>query len=287
MSLSNSTSLVPHPTTFERGHISLPISRCSGSSCFVVLTHRFLFWTSRILSPWVFLTCQSSFVKSACKLIFSGAFSPNVLCTILKPTTIALPLASTLALTTDVQFVTSRLLRYLAVAHATHAKPRSGAIRSCCQVILSSFIEKVPEDTLKPLIIEACRLRTVARKMGKSHVPTRGLHSVLATLHLMMVIARHVTVGHQSYVFHLWPSRNPVMFAWMLALLCTKASCQKKTTSVTAVSCARFLQASTLVGIYHYASCRPAFWPLSVSRKSLFERRYLWWIQAPAQRHLV
>ena len=66
------------------------------------------------------------------------------------------------------------VLRYLAVAQASHVNPRSGANRSCRRVILSGSTEKVSDDILKPLLlIEARRLRTVARKMGTYHVPAR------------------------------------------------------------------------------------------------------------------
>ena len=102
-------------------------------------------------------------------------------------------------------------LRYLAVAHASRVKPRSGANRSCHQVILSGSIEKVSEDTLKRL--EARRLRTVARKGGKYHIPAPcGSLSFPVNLHPMMVTAHQsrqgVCVGHQCYVFPLWPSRD-------------------------------------------------------------------------------
>ena len=66
------------------------------------------------------------------------------------------------------------VLRYLAVAQTSHVKPRSGANRSCRRVTLSGSTEKVFDDILKPLLlIEARRLRTVARKMGTYHVPAR------------------------------------------------------------------------------------------------------------------
>ena len=100
------------------------------------------------------------FVKSACKLTFSGVFLQRALN------------LRTLALTTrcPVCHVTFAL-RYLAVAHASHVKPRSGAIRSCRQAIFVWFQREGPGGHLKPLIIEARRLGTVAREVGKSHVP--------------------------------------------------------------------------------------------------------------------
>ena len=62
-------------------------------------------------------------------------------------------------------------LRYLAIAHASQSKPRSGAAVSCRQVIMSGSVERLSEEVLKPLVLEARRLRTTARRMGKSHVP--------------------------------------------------------------------------------------------------------------------
>ena len=57
-------------------------------------------------------------------------------------------------------------LRYLAVAHASQSKPRSGVTVSCRQVILFGSVERVSEEVLKPLLLEARRLRTTARRMG-------------------------------------------------------------------------------------------------------------------------
>ena len=66
---------------------------------------------------------------------------------------------------------TTFALRYLAIAHASQSKPRSGAAVSCRQVILSGSVERLSQEVLKPLVLEARRLRTTARRMGKSHVP--------------------------------------------------------------------------------------------------------------------
>ena len=67
-------------------------------------------------------------------------------------------------------------LRRNAIARASRIKPCSGEIHSCCQVILSGSVEKVPDDTLRPLVDDARWLRTVARRMGRSHFPAPWGH---------------------------------------------------------------------------------------------------------------
>ena len=177
-------------------------------------------------------------------------------CAFSKPTAIALPLVSTLSLTTDVQFVTSRLLSDTSLLHMPLMSNRAQ----------EQFVRAAKSFCLLPLSLSSLRPFGLALWVGKWEslmFRRRGLHSVLANLHPMIVVARHnwlsvVSVGHQSYVFLLWPSRNTVMFARMLALLCTNVfecchlppvSCQERPPVSPAVSCARFHQASTLVGI--------------------------------------
>ena len=145
------------------------------------------------------------FVKSACKLTFSGVF---------------LPTCSEHAYFGPDNSMSS-LSRYVC-----------SQIPRCCTCLvraakpfLSGSREKVPEDTSSLSSLRPVGLALWLGKWESLMFQLRGLHSVLANLHPMMVIARHnrlsVSVGHQSHVFPLWPWRNPVMFARMLALLCT------------------------------------------------------------------
>ena len=147
------------------------------------------------------------------------------ICTFSRRTATALPLGNTLALTTDVQAVTSRLLSDILLLRMPLMSNRAleqivRAAKSFCLVPLRRPLR----TPIKPFIIEARRLRTVARKVGKSHVPAPWVAQRTRKSSSYGVPARHsgqsVSVGHQFYVFALWPSRD-FMFARMPTLLRT------------------------------------------------------------------
>ena len=108
----------------------MPISRCSGSSWFVVLTPHFRFWTSRILSP-IVPHVPEFFCQDCWQIdIQRSGFSQRALdMHLLKAQDHRPSIGQYIGPDNrcPVSHVTFAL-RYLAVAHASHAKPRSGAI---------------------------------------------------------------------------------------------------------------------------------------------------------------
>ena len=88
----------------------------------------------------------------------------------------------------------------------------------------------------------------------------------------------------------MWPSRNPVMFVQMLVLLCTIVfECFHRCLVRKDHQCHRRLlyQVPSSVDVgRNLPSCLMLFRILTPqrSKESLFERRYLWWIQALVRR---